>query len=119
MRGVLDYRGQPVWAAARKLPNSAAALVVKIDEREQVQPQRDLRERFIRVALSVSALAIIGGALLGAWLARPLRQLQDTVERIRDGEADLRAKVSGEDEVSFLAESLNELMDEQSEDEQP
>mgnify|MGYP001825658949 FL=1 len=119
MRGVLDYRGQPVWAAARKLPNSAAALVVKIDEREQVQPQRDLRERFIRVALSVSALAIIGGALLGAWLARPLRQLQDTVERIRDGEADLRAKVSGEDEVSFLAESLNELMDEQSEGEKP
>jgi hypothetical protein len=118
MRGVADYRGQTVWAAARRLPNSSAALVVKIDEREQIQPQRDLRERFIRVALSVSALAIIGGALLGAWLARPVRQLQDTVERIRDGESELRAEVSGEDEVSFLAESLNELMDEHNEREQ-
>ena len=36
-----------------------SAVQSKIDEREQVQPQRDLRERFIRVALSVSALAII------------------------------------------------------------
>jgi hypothetical protein len=119
VRGVLDYRGQPVWAAARRLPNSSAALVVKIDEREQVQPQRDLTERFIRVALSVSALAIVGGALLGAWLARPMRQLLETVDRIRDGEEHLRAEVSGEDEVSFLAESLNELMDDQTERDNP
>lgn len=113
LRGALDYRGQPVWAATRQLPNSSTALVVKIDESEEMQPQLELKERFIRVAQSVAALAILGGALLGAWLARPIRQLQETIEKIRGGERDLRADVSGEDEVSFLAEQINELIDDQ------
>ena len=113
LRGVIDYRGHTVWAATRNLPNSSIALVVKIDEREQMQPQRDLKERFIRVAQSVAALAILGGALLGAWLARPIRQLQETIEKVRAGARDLRADESGEDEVSFLAEQINELIDDQ------
>lgn len=113
LRGAIDYRGERVWAATRKLPNSTAALIVKMDEREVLQPQLDLQARFTRVALSVVALAILGGALLGAWLAAPIRRLRGTIEDIRSGNHDLRADTSGEDEVSFLAESFNALMDEQ------
>ncbi len=113
LRGAVDYRGERVWAATRQLPHSPIALVVKIDEREQLQPRHVLRERFVRVATSVAALAILGGALLGAWLARPIRRLHETVEKIRAGEKQLRADVRGEDEVSFLAESFNELMNDQ------
>ena len=111
MRGVVDYRGETVWAASRKLPGLPVALVVKIDEYEELEAQRELRARFVRVAQSVAALAILGGALLGTWLARPIRRLRDTIEKIRDGDRSLRAEVTGEDEVSFLAESFNELMD--------
>lgn len=111
LRGAVDYRGERVWAATRRLPGLPVALVVKIDEYEELGIQRELRARFIEVALSVAALAILGGALLGAWLARPIRRLSDTIERIREGERTLRAQVKGEDEVSFLAEQFNELMD--------
>jgi nitrate/nitrite-specific signal transduction histidine kinase len=57
--------------------------------------------------------------LLGTWLASPIRKLRDTIERIRGGEQSLRAEVTGEDEVSFLAESFNELMDERDGDKAP
>jgi HAMP domain-containing protein len=112
LRGVIDYRGERVWAATRKLTNLPVAIVVKIDEHEELESQRELRSRFLRVLQSVAALAILGGALLGTWLASPIRKLRDTIERIRGGERSLRAEVKGEDEVSFLAESFNELMDE-------
>ncbi len=119
LRGVADYRGERVWAATRKLPNLPVAIVVKIDEHEELESQRELRSRFSRVLLSVAALAILGGALLGTWLASPIRKLRDTIERIRGGERSLRAEVTGEDEVSFLAESFNELMDERDGDKAP
>lgn len=119
LRGVPDYRGEQVWASTRKLPNLPVAIVVKIDEREELESQRELRSRFLRVMQSVAALAILGGALLGTWLASPIRKLRDTIERIRGGERSLRAEVKGEDEVSFLAESFNELMDEHEEGKAP
>ena len=87
------------------------SLIVKIDAAEELAPLHELRGRMLDVALSVGALAILAGALLGFYLSRPIRQLDALVHRIRDGETGLRAEVSGEDEVSFLAESFNELMD--------
>lgn len=108
---VLDHRGEPVWAAVRTLPGIPGCLLVKIDAREELAPVTELRGKLIDVALSVAALAILGGALVGIVLARPIRLLNQVVERIRHGEADLRADESGEDEVSFLAESFNDLMD--------
>jgi HAMP domain-containing protein len=119
LRGAIDYRGQRVWAATRKLPKLPLALVVKIDEHEELEAVRELRSRFLRVMQSVAALAILGGSLLGTWLASPIRRLRDTIERIRGGERSLRAEVKGEDEVSFLAESFNELMDERERDKAP
>jgi nitrogen fixation/metabolism regulation signal transduction histidine kinase len=63
------------------------------------------------VGLSAAALAILMGALVGAVLARPIRKLWEVVRGIRDGKTDLRASIRGEDEVSFLAECFNKLMD--------
>jgi HAMP domain-containing protein len=119
LRGSIDYRGERVWAATRKLPDLRLAIVVKIDEHEELESQRELRARFLQVLQSVAALAILGGALLGTWLASPIRKLRDTIERIRGGERSLRAEVTGEDEVSFLAESFNEFMDEREGDNTP
>lgn len=109
--GMPDYRGVPVWAAVRGMPQFPVGLVVKVDEEEELAPVRELRSRLLRVGLSVAALAILTGALVGALLARPIRDLREVVRGIRDGNTDLRADTSGEDEVSFLAESFNKLMD--------
>ena len=111
MVGTLDYRGVPVWAAVEGMPDLSVGLVVKVDEEEELAPIRELRSRLLRVGLSAAALAILMGALFGAVLARPIRDLWEVVRGIRDGNTGLRAKTRGEDEVSFLAECFNKLMD--------
>ena len=113
LEGATDYRGTKVWAATHTLPDLRVGLAVKIDEKEELSRILALRADFVDVTLSVAALSILGGALLGTFLARPIRALHDTVERIRDGEHELRASTTGDDEVSFLSESFNNLMDEQ------
>ncbi len=111
LEGMLDYRGVRVWAAVEGMPEYPVGLIVKVDEEEELAPIRELRDRLLRVGLSVAALAILTGALVGALLARPVRDLREVVQGIRDGDTDLRADIGGEDEVSFLAESFNKLMD--------
>jgi methyl-accepting chemotaxis protein len=111
LEDVPDYRGVVVWAATRKLQDVDTGLLVKIDAEEELAPLVELRDRMTDVALSVGALAILAGALLGFYLARPIKNLDSVVHRIREGDTQLRADTSGEDEISFLAESFNELMD--------
>jgi HAMP domain-containing protein len=109
---IVDYRGTEVWAATRLLEQVGWGLVVKIDLAEEAQRALRLRDEMLDVGLALSAIAILGGILLGFHLGRPLRELNEVVKRVRAGEDELRANVGSRDEVGFLGEALNELLDE-------
>lgn len=108
---VVDYRNREVWAATRYLPPVDWGLVVKVDADEETARARELREDMIDLGLALGAFAVVGGTMLGFYLARPIRDLAHAVERIKLGERSLRLDDSSEDEVGLLAEALNELLD--------
>jgi len=107
----LDYRGEPAWAATRFIPDVNWGLAVQVNIEEELYRVYALREALIELGLSLSAFAIIGGTLLGIYLARPLQHFADIVDRVRQGETDLRAEVVSEDEIGRLGQALNEFLD--------
>ncbi|MBT8085441.1 MAG: HAMP domain-containing protein [Woeseia sp.] len=108
---VYDYRDKEVWVATRSLDDPQWGLIIKIDADEEEARALDLREQMIDVGLALGAFAIVGGTLLGFFLARPIRELVSVIERVQNGETDLRANAKAEDEIGLLAETLNEYLD--------
>lgn len=109
---LVDYRGEPVWAAIRYLPGPDWGLVVKFDAAEQRAPIMELRQQLIRLGLSLAAFAILLGTVLGLWFARPIHDLAEAANRIRHGDLEARATEISHDEVGFLARTFNEMADE-------
>ncbi len=106
-----DYRGEEVWAATRALAEPGWGLVVKMDVAEENERALELRDSLVSLGLSLAALAIVLGTLLGLYIARPIRELADVAHRIRHGEFELRARVTTEDEVGELAETFNQMIE--------
>jgi len=107
-----DYRGVPVWAVTRYLPETGWGLVVKVDDQEEREPILAFRGFLTRLGLSLSAFAILIGTLLGLRLAKPIHDLAAVADEIRGGTLGARAVVASEDEVGLLARTFNEMADE-------
>lgn len=107
--GVTDDRGVPVWAAVRFIPEPGWGLVLKVDAREARGPMRAFRDLALRLTLSLGAFAILAGILLGFEFSAPILKLVGATDQLRNGDFSARAPVSGEDEVSLLARTFNQM----------
>jgi len=113
--GLTDYRGESVWAATRFVPETGWGVVVKVGAAEQGRPIADFRRDMIRLAVTLSAFAILFGTILGFRFAHPIHLLAETANRIRSGELGARSNLVREDEVGLLARNFDEMADEMEE----
>ena len=84
---------------------------VRLSENLLIGDSDLLLETLLDLGLSIGALTILGGTLLGFRLARPIRELAHVVDLARHGDASVRAAAHGDDEIAFLARSVNDLLD--------
>lgn len=64
------------------------------------------------IALLVSTGVVITlGYIVNITITQPLRQLASLTRRIRQGDTKVRAQVSGRDEISVVASSMNSMLD--------
>jgi PAS domain S-box-containing protein len=101
------YRGVPVIAAYRWLPERKICLVVQIDQAEAFAPARDFGTTILLIGglglLAASGLAIV----LARTITRPILALQAGATRFGHGELDVRLSETSDDEFGLLAREFN------------
>ncbi|MGH1505827.1 MAG: sensor histidine kinase [Acidimicrobiales bacterium] len=84
-------------------------VIVLGDSVAPLSPQ--VRRWFFLAAVGVLALAAVAAAILARRLARPLRSIETTTERLAAGQLDARVDLEdhGDDEIARLARSVNQM----------
>ncbi|TQV89072.1 methyl-accepting chemotaxis protein [Aliikangiella coralliicola] len=112
-----DYRGEQVLSAYTPLEFLGAkwAIMAEIDEAEAFAPTFSLRESIQNAAILIGLLVLaLSGTI--AWflvkaLVRPVKELEDTVIKVAEGDFGARAQVETDDELGTLSKTLNGLLD--------
>nr|BCX00513.1 MAG: chemotaxis protein [Bacteroidota bacterium] len=69
----------------------------------------------LTVGLSASAVAALLASivllLLGRWIVRPIRHLQEVARRITEGDLSIRARLTQQDELGELAQAFNRMIE--------
>lgn len=101
--------GQPFESPSTLRPKPWV-LVAEMATAEALAPVRALRAKFALAALlaGVACLAVAG--LLSRSVTRPLHDVLDVVQKIRDGDLTARTALVGRDEIGHLGEALNEMV---------
>ncbi|MBI3914597.1 MAG: HAMP domain-containing protein [Chloroflexi bacterium] len=104
-----DYRGEPVFAVYRWMPERNLCLIVNIEQAEALAPIRD----FGGTLLLFSALVLLAAGLIAYFLARtitqPILALQVSAAKLSAGDLTARAPEAARDEVGALAREFNAM----------
>ena len=111
----LDAYFRVFLPAARELQR-AAREILEINQDAMQRKSDEARrsaERTTALVVGVAAAAVVAGLVLSIWLMarllRPLAALTHTVRRIGEGDLDVRAPVTGKDEIAALGEEFNTM----------
>ncbi len=86
-------------------------LVITISTDEAFAPAVHLTRLIAFGGFVILIVAILAALAFGHLLSRPIVQLVNTAERIGSGDLSARAPISSKDEIGFLAERFNYMID--------
>ncbi|MFG0332728.1 MAG: sensor histidine kinase [Maioricimonas sp. JB049] len=96
-----------LWDSVQHTPDPSVELIERLD-----QAERDYRMYLnLVVGTGLAALAIFFGLSLAAyrWVFCPIRELHQGARRVAHGDFDYRIPVTGQDEISELADAFNRM----------
>lgn len=105
----IDYRGVPVLAITRYLPETDWGLVVKIDQVEAFAPVTRMRNILALLILLSSIAVTMISLLVARSITKPLINLTLVASRISDGDLSQRADVTHQDEFGRLGQAFNKM----------
>lgn len=113
LRARIDAAQAPAWMAEAGIDLSQAVVVATMPHDRAMATVRELRPFFRGLVIGACVVALMG-ALIVTWrMNRPLRRLDDTINRVVGG--DLTARVQGvrsHDEFGRVAWQFNRMMEE-------
>jgi signal transduction histidine kinase len=104
-----NYAGAQVIGVYDWIPELSVGLIAEQERSEALRSSRVSLWTMGGVAVLATLLAIFTGITLTRRIVRPLAELGATATRIADGELELRAQVTREDEIGTLAHSFNRM----------
>jgi signal transduction histidine kinase len=95
----------------RAQPAGVAAIIVALPDTSRRDVWRDLTPRLIFAGLVGLAAALVVGAVVWAWIYRPLGRVTGGIRAVAEGDFQQRVPVSGPKEVRALAADVNAMAD--------
>lgn len=105
----LDYRGVPVIASYRWIPQRQMCLIVKISQEEALAPVFQFRKAIVWITLGALWLASLIALYLSRALLRPIQAMQRAAQRYGSGSLDTRLPETRHDELGVLAHEFNQM----------
>ncbi len=105
-----DYRGVPVLAAYRAIPNQGWGLVTQQDVTEAFAPVDELTRQLAFVSLVVLLAAAALAVVLARRMIRPLAQLAQVTQAVAQGEYGANISLRGPGELGALADSFRAML---------
>jgi signal transduction histidine kinase len=107
----LTFVTVPMPRLVRAQPAGVAAIIVALPDTSRRDVWRDLTPRLIFAGLVGLAAALVVGAVVWAWIYRPLGRVTGGIRAVAEGDFQQRVRVSGPKEVRALAADVNAMAD--------
>lgn len=95
------------------IPMLLTGLVVAVIYRSQSNVFLQAKDILIDIGFSMVMILIFTAVMMTAWIYRaiidPIRKLESAAHKIKDGNLDFEIEVSGEDEISELCQSFEQM----------
>lgn len=108
---VRDYQGQPVIAYTRLIKDTQWGMVTKIDREEALAGINFLQQFLLIASLIFIILVFMISYFLGRYIAKPVEELIELTNKIKEGNLGLRITNRYNNELGTLAGSFNEMSD--------
>lgn len=89
--------------------NSGLEILVVMDTNKAFREIREMRSRMYLVLLLAIILVLGGSVYFSKRLARPVRDMIDSMAEIENGEFDIELQVRSEDEIGVLSRRFNQM----------